>query len=371
MSNLKALVERIDTHNDFNQILNEYFVIIDAEWIIDPSVAVLLANKAIANPSGIKPELLIYTFLHASYVSGQHHLIFEYCRPLRTSPPPRASSLRQFMMYCYEKPFMEQLLRQGWFSIDDARFTCSRVTPKAVVMTACDDIYYHKYLIDELESLAVPADVVFHIAVIDASVTTLEHLRSRVERHKWFSFSEHASDEYHRLVDHTHISSVEQRVTLYACHRFFIAHAILNKYNVPVIVCDADTDFAGCELQEAVNLACSSDADVALAKWANDSSPGLAYTADVMVFYPTINSMRFLSLVCRYLLFHIKSNLSFWTLDQVALNATDKYMRTVAESYQFLDLATHPIKQRQLFRHKGSTEFRQEAALVHLNAHQR
>jgi len=347
---------------DFSSVLDLYFDCLD-KGSYDPYCAVAIVNELINHGLTQSSTLTVYLYLHAAYVSKHHARIFQFNAVYRQGARPQRKEFSQYLMYCYEEDFIDHLKAEVLCPAIDLRLSSEYVDVSGWILTACDEHYFNKYLMDILPGLHVPEKLHLHVGVLDPSDSTLQLLKHRASHTSNLSFSALNSRFHHHYKDHPHIAGKEQQLTIYACHRFFLAHELLKLAHAPLLIVDADTDFVESRFAEAFKSLESIQFDVGIARWSNDMSPGTSYMADVMIYQPTDSAREFLNLVTRYIRFYMQSDLAYWTLDQVALNAIDHYMRLNHPDYRFFDLNQHPIKQAGLTRHIGSHHFRQEVAL--------
>jgi hypothetical protein len=347
---------------DFSSILCLYLGDVE-RGLYDPYCAVAIVNELINHGLTQSSTSTVYLYLHAAYVSNHHARIFQFNAAYRQGARPQRKEFSQYLMYCYEQDFIDYLKAEVLCPMIDLRLPSETACVNGFILTACDEHYFNKYLRDVLPVLYVPDELHLHVGVLDPSDSTLQLLEQRASHTSNLSFSALNSRLYHHYTDHPHIAGKEQQLTIYACHRFFLAHELLKLAKAPLLIVDADTDFVESRFAEAFKSLESIQFDVGIARWSNDMSPGTSYMADVMVYKPTDSAREFLNLVTRYIRFYMQSDLAYWTLDQVALNAIDHYMRLNHPNYKFLDLNQHPIKLEGLTRHIGSHHFRQEVAL--------
>ena len=330
----------------------------------DSDVAMLLAGKVVE--TGALTELGIHIYLHACYVCGAHDSLFTYVssfidnnhyeglterKLLRCCP-------KQFLMYRYDKEFIEGVVSQ--LPLPSLRTTplIIRRHTKLAIITGCDDRYFRRYLYDSILRLSLPYDCLFHVALIDGATGALNQLELIANNAPNISFSNAAYTDYYEPKDLSYISHRERRITTYACHRFFIAEQMLTKGSCSVVLFDSDTDFESIDyarLEKSVNAL---DCDVGSARWEVDLTPGTSFLADMVVIKPSVVGRAFLKLLTRYCYFYISRGLSFWTLDQVALNAVHHYILNNDIQYKFLDINTTDIKLGCNIRHISSEEYR-------------
>jgi hypothetical protein len=347
---------------DFPSVINSYLQDLE-QGLYDPYCAVAIVNELINHGLIQSSASTVYLYLHAAYVSNHHARIFQFNAAYRQGARPQRKEFSQYLMYCYEQDFINHLKAEVLCPTIDLRLPSETACINGLILTACDEHYFNKYLRDIIPGLHVPDKLHLHVGVLDPSDSTLQLLEQRASHTSNLGFSALDSRLHHHYTDHPHIAGKEQQLTIYACHRFFLAHELLKLAHAPLLIVDADTDFVESRFAEAFKSLESIQFDVGIARWSNDMSPGTSYMADVMVYKPTVSAREFLNLVTRYIRFYMQSDLAYWTLDQVALNAIDHYMRFNHPDYKFFDLNQHPIKQAGLTRHIGSHHFRQEVAL--------
>jgi hypothetical protein len=333
----------------------------------DRNVATLLADKVVE--TGSLTELGIHIYLHACYVCGAHDRLFTYVGSLidskryegLTESDLRGRCPSQFLMYRYDKEFIERVVSEiSLPAVHQSPLIVRRHT-KLAVITGCDDRYFKRYLFDSILRLSVTAECLLHLALIDGANDTLERLEtiSSNTANVVYSHTLHAS--YYPPEELSYISSLERRITTCACHRFFIAERVLLNSNCPVVLLDSDTDFESIDFESLIKAVNVMDCDVGIARWDLDDTPGTSFLADVVVVRPTEAGRTFIRLLTRYCYFYISRGLGFWTLDQVALNAIHHYSSTADIQYRNLDLSKAHIKRECNIRHITSERFRQES----------
>ena len=332
----------------------------------DSSVAMLLANKVVETEAFTELGVLIY--LHACYICGAHDKIFTYVGSFidnkryegYTEHELRRRCPAQFLMYRYDREFIEGLVSENSLPALHLTQPTIRRHTRLVVITGCDDRYFKRYLADSILRVSMPLECLFHSALIDSTTDTIDRLELISSNAANIVFSHTQHTEYYPSEELGYISSSERKVTTYACHRFFIAEQIILNSNCPIVLLDSDTEFERIDYKLLVKCVNALDADIGIARWEVDHTPGTSFLADMIVIQPSASGRMFLKLLTRYCYFYITRGLSFWTLDQVALNAIHHYLSTANIPYNNIDLNKTNIKRECNIRHITSEQFRQE-----------
>jgi FkbM family methyltransferase len=191
--------------------------------------------------------------------------------------------------------------------------------PQAVVMVACDPVYFRRFAHTLVRSLRENAGVplLVHLHVFDPDPWIAEELATlpvggdllRLD----VSFEEYRGEPGDGAKTH------------YSCARLYQVAGLLARHRLPVIMLDADVlvlrDFA-----PLLDLACGHD--VALLLWPRTNWRIWDHVyGSTVVFSPTAGGMRFARMVGNYVRVHVGRPGGAWYLDQIALFAAQAYLR--------------------------------------------
>jgi FkbM family methyltransferase len=184
---------------------------------------------------------------------------------------------------------------------------------RAVVLIACDPVYFRRHLPAAFESLRRNAGlpIVLHLHVYNPDPWIDEEIAA-LPRTDWITAVESS-------VEHFAFDSREAAKTRYSCGRLPLAATLLERYGRPLLMQDAD---ALTLRSIAPLLDAAADADVSLLRWSASQWRiwDLVYASSVL-FMPTPGGLRFARMAGRYVERHIERPSGAWYLDQIALFA--------------------------------------------------
>lgn len=171
------------------------------------------------------------------------------------------------------------------------------------ILVSCDFGYFSAYLKNILHTFDKNLIVHLHLILPD-NIEGL-NLNEIPEQHENIFVSYELIDE-----------SIGNFRTYYSVSRYLILPEILNRYNLPTIVADADLDFLNIDLISVVTSV--NDNEFALNIKDNDL-PWLKVTAGFNVFGKNTGNEDFFNVLTKYIKFCFETGRDGWMLDQTAL----------------------------------------------------
>ncbi|WP_440464610.1 hypothetical protein [Psychrobacter sp. ASPA161_6] len=171
------------------------------------------------------------------------------------------------------------------------------------ILVSCDFGYFSAYLKNILHTFDKNLTVHLHL-ILPGSIEEL-NLSKISEQHENIFVSYELIDE-----------SIGNFRTYYSVSRYLILPEILNRYNLPTIVADADLDFLNIGLISVVTSV--NDNEFALNIKDNDL-PWLRVTAGFNVFGKHTGNANFFNVLIKYIKFCFQTGRDGWMLDQTAL----------------------------------------------------
>ena len=320
------------------------------------------ASKAIRS---LKPNssnfLALYVLISYAYHKGKYGLIERIIMRIVRKKLPFAQykSISQYYMLRTSKRFFANCVVNQKYEIDYAAFQTAEFKSEFVILVSCDEIYYRRAAAAfVLEILDSGENITVHLNVVDPTPETSAELLSLSGKHCTFGFSTFYSESIQKSKVAKE-NKFEALKALYACGRLLIMPRILREYNRKVIVLDSDHHIAK-SLEELLGrLSERFVHDFAIATGPT-FGPGIDYYADKIAFSNSLSGTIYAQLVCKYVLYFLRNEFCFWTLDQVALLAVHAYLRSVGHNPSVYPLNKDDLQISDYLSHYGAQHIRCE-----------